>query len=67
MAMPLDPAKIKKLREKKGLTQAQAAASAGMARSGWARVETGAHPNPTLQTAQRVAAALGASLDSIVR
>lgn len=58
--MPVNIALIKKLREAKGLTQAEAAAKAGMSRrQNWNALERGRVKNLTVNTLERVAKALG--------
>ena len=63
--MPLDPAKIKSLREKRKLTAAAAATAAGMDRPNWSRLENGRNSDPSLSTCEAVAAALGVPLAAI--
>ena len=50
-------AKIKALRERRGLTQEQLAEKAGVGRSHLARLETGKQ-DPTLSTLEKIASAL---------
>jgi transcriptional regulator with XRE-family HTH domain len=58
--MSLDTDKIKALREKLGLSQAEAAERAGFAgRQNWYQLESGRAKNPTLDTITAVARALG--------
>lgn len=64
--MPLNPQKIKALREALKLTQAQAAKLAGMRQQAWARIENGHRSDPNLSTAERVAKALGVTLNAIM-
>jgi len=64
--MPIDPKKITALRHKRNLTQAGAAKRAGMAQSNWARIENGERTNPTIDIAQRIAAALGCKVDTLL-
>jgi DNA-binding XRE family transcriptional regulator len=64
--MPLNPQKIKALRDALGLTQAQAARLAGMHQQAWARLEAGGRPDPKLSTAERVARVLGVGLAEIM-
>ena len=66
--MGLDIKKIKSLREKKGLSQDQAAAAAGLNdRQAWHRIESGANTNVKLETLERIAAALGVSAKSLIK
>ena len=61
----LDTAKLKRLREKKGMTQGQAGTAAELSRSDafarqrWNAIESGREANLTLDTLGRVAKALG--------
>jgi transcriptional regulator with XRE-family HTH domain len=58
--VPLDNEKIKSLRTKKGLTQAQAAKAARIGgRQRWHDIESGRKGGITVTTLDRVAAALG--------
>ena len=58
--MPLDTEKIRKLRERAGLSQAEAAERAGFTtRQRWHQIESGAVPNIELDTLERVAKAVG--------
>jgi transcriptional regulator with XRE-family HTH domain len=65
--MPLDPEKIKARRIALGLSQAEAAAMAGIQRSSWARIEAGDRDDPALSTAERMAHALRVGLAKILR
>lgn len=64
--MPLDPAKIKAERERRKLTQAEAAERAGMPRPHWSRIESGERSDPNLSTAERVADALNCPLPKLL-
>lgn len=59
MSQDLDVAKVRELRKKLGLTQAEIAAKAGMSLPRWNDIETGRRANVTLDTLNIVAAALG--------
>ncbi len=50
--------KIKRLREKCGLTQDQLASKTGMHRVSIAQIETGRRPFPTMQSRKKIAKAL---------
>lgn len=55
----LDTTKIRKLRERAGLTQDEAAAAAGFTgRQGWNNIETGKRDNIELATLNRIAKVL---------
>jgi transcriptional regulator with XRE-family HTH domain len=58
--VPLDLVKVRELREKRGLTMEQAATKAGMpSRQRWYEIESGAKPNITIDTLDKMATALG--------
>lgn len=59
--MPLDVEKIRRIREKLGITQEQAAAAAGLkgGRQAWNDIESGRRVNLTIETLERIAGALG--------
>lgn len=50
---------LRTLRNRAGITQAQLAKISGMNQASIAQLETGVIPNPTIETVQRVLAALG--------
>jgi transcriptional regulator with XRE-family HTH domain len=58
-------ANLRQLREKRGLTQAQAAQLAGLPRPTWTTLESGS-ANPTLHVLLRAAAALHVSLEELL-
>ncbi len=66
--MQLDVSKIKKLRERIGLSQAQAAKQASFP-SGhyWSDIEAGRRCNPTLNTLNKVADALGVTAKDLLK
>ena len=66
--MVLDTAKIRRLREERGLTQAAAAKAAKL--SGpqtWSDIEHGRRRNLTLDTLERIAAALGVPAKDLLK
>lgn len=65
--MPIDPAKLKQLRESRGLTQTEAAHAADMPQPHYARLESGRNNSPTLDTAERIARALRVKVDRLLR
>lgn len=65
VAIDLD--KIRELREARGLSIAQAAESVGLTRFGWYQVESGRRPDPSFSTMQKIAAALGVTLDELAK
>jgi DNA-binding XRE family transcriptional regulator len=58
-------ARVRKLREAKGFTQEQLAAAARMKRSNISRIEAAKH-RPTLETLERIAKALNASVADLI-
>jgi transcriptional regulator with XRE-family HTH domain len=58
-------AAIRKLREAKGLTQEELAASVGMMRSNISRIEAAKH-RPTLETMERIAKALKVAVADLI-
>lgn len=66
--MPLDTAKIRRLREELGLSQEQAAKIAGLTgRARWSQLEAGAIANPTLKTIEGMARALGVKARDLLK
>jgi transcriptional regulator with XRE-family HTH domain len=66
LAMQLLGAKIKKLRERQGLTLEEAAVRAEMDLTHWQKLEAG-KLNPTMVTLLRVADGLGATMERLFR
>jgi len=64
--MPI-PEEIRARREKRGLTQQQAADAAGMLQHVWSRLESGGRPNPQIDTLRRVARVLGCGIEELIR
>jgi transcriptional regulator with XRE-family HTH domain len=58
---------IRKLREKKGLSQEKLARLADVANNTIIKIESGENQNPTLETLQKVAKALDISIDDLVK
>lgn len=58
--------RIRKLRLQKGISQDRLSKAADMAVNTIAKIETGKEQNPTLQTLQKIAAALGVKLNSLL-
>ena len=56
---------LKKLREKKGLSQHRLAKLADVANNTIIKIEQGENINPTLATLKKIAEALGVSLDEL--
>lgn len=66
--MPLNVERIRTLREKKKLTQEQAAELAGMkGRQAWYNVESGREKNLTLERLEKVAAVLGCKAQDLIQ
>lgn len=64
----LDTEKVKKLREKLGLSQDEAAQRAGLAnRQQWYLIESGQRANITMETLGKIAAALGVKAKDLLR
>jgi len=57
---------IKKYRQQQGLSQDTLSKKANLAFHTVAKIETGATPNPTIETVKKIADALGVSLDSLM-
>lgn len=63
----IDHTRVRGLRVRGGLSIQDATRRAGFrARSNWTRIENGRRANPTVQTANAVALALGVKLDDIL-
>jgi DNA-binding XRE family transcriptional regulator len=64
----LDWKKIKQLRERLGMSVAEATRRAGLrSRQHWHNIESGRNQNPTLQTLESVAAALGVKAKDLLK
>jgi transcriptional regulator with XRE-family HTH domain len=60
-------ANIRKLREKKGLSQEKLARLADVANNTIIKIESGENQNPTLETLQKIAKALDITIDDLVK
>ncbi len=58
---------IKKLREKKGLSQDRLAKLADVANNTIIKIEQGENRNPTLETLKKIANALNVSIDELIK
>ncbi len=58
---------IKKYRNKIGISQDVLSKKANLAFHTIAKIETGATPNPTINTVKKIADALGVSLDNLMK
>lgn len=66
--IPLDTAKIRRLRESLKFTQEQAAERAGLAsRQHWNNIESGRQVNISLAVLERIAAALGVKAKDLLK
>ncbi len=67
--VPLDCEKIKQLRERLGLSQADAAVKAGFkaGRQYWYNIESGQRINIKIETLERIAAALGVKAKDLLK
>ena len=58
---------IRKLREKRGLSQEKLARLADVANNTIIKIESGENPNPTINTLERIAKALGVSIEKLFK
>jgi len=58
---------IRKLRQKKGISQDRLSKEADLALNTIVKIETGENPNPTLETLEKIAKALGVSVSDLFR
>jgi len=58
---------IKKYRNKLGISQDVLSKKSNLAFHTIAKIEAGATPNPTIETVKKIAAALGVSLDDLIK
>ncbi len=59
--------KVKKLREKLGLSQERLARLADVSNNTIINIESGKQQNPTIETVKKIANALGVSIEEIVK
>ena len=59
--------KIRKLRQQKKISQDRLSKEADLALNTIVKIETGENPNPTLETLQKIAKALGVSTDELLK
>ncbi|MCD6114808.1 helix-turn-helix transcriptional regulator [bacterium] len=57
---------IRKLRQQKKMSQDRLSKKADLALNTIVKIETGKNPNPTLETLQKIAKALGVSVDKML-
>jgi len=58
---------IKKYREKKGISQDKLSKLAGITLHTITKIESGATPDPRIETVKKIADALGVSIDDLMR
>jgi len=58
---------IRKLRQQKKMSQDRLSKEADLALNTIVKIETGENPNPTLETLQKIAKALGVSIGKILK
>ncbi|MCE7898254.1 MAG: hypothetical protein DPW11_01805 [bacterium] len=58
---------IKKYRKRAGISQDQLSKKSDLAFHTIAKIEAGSTPNPTIETAKKIADALGVSLDDLMK
>lgn len=58
---------IKKYREKKGISQDKLSKLAGITLHTITKIESGATPDPRIETVKKIADALGVSVDELLR
>lgn len=59
--------KVKKLREKLGLSQEKLARLADVSTNTIINIESGKQQNPTIETVKKIATALGVSIEELVK
>ncbi len=58
---------IRKLRQKKGISQDRLSKEADIALNTVVKIETGENPNPTVETLEKIAKALGVSMADLFK
>ncbi|MGC8651182.1 MAG: helix-turn-helix domain-containing protein [Minisyncoccia bacterium] len=58
---------IKKYREKKGISQDKLSKLAGITLHTITKIESGATPDPRIETVKKIADALGVSIDDLIK
>jgi len=58
---------IKKYREKKGISQDKLSKLAGVTLHTITKIESGATPDPRIETVKKIAQALGVSVDGLIK
>lgn len=58
---------IKKIRQEKGISQDRLSKLADLSLNTVVNVESGANPNPTIETLSKIATALGVGVDNLIK
>ena len=58
---------IKKIRQEKGISQDRLSKLADLSLNSVVNVESGANPNPTIETLAKIAFALGVGVDDLIK
>ena len=58
---------LKKIRQNKGISQDRLSKLADLSLNTVVTVESGANPNPTIETLQKIANALGVGVDDLIK
>jgi len=58
---------IRKIRQKKGMSQDRLSKEADLALNTIVKIETGESPNPTVETLEKIAKALGVSIEELLK
>jgi len=58
---------IKKIRQEKGISQDRLSKLADLSLNTVVNVESGANPNPTIETLSKIATALGVGIDDLIK
>jgi transcriptional regulator with XRE-family HTH domain len=65
--MPVNTSRIRELREKRGLTQQEAAEKSGLkTKQAWNNIEKGRQTNMTVETLEKVAKGLGVKVSALL-
>lgn len=58
---------IKKIRQEKGISQDRLSKLADLSLNTVVNIESGANPNPTIETLSKIATALGVGVDDLIK
>ena len=67
VAVPVDFAKIERLRVRAALTQAEIGQRVGLSKQGWNNMVKGRRPNLSVQTLERIADVLGVAIAELIK